>query len=330
MNTPLDNAAWVLTSDFHADELNDEATLNHRDASATIPLSDTSADEYDDNVGNEDRELEVEEEEYIIPYAMRTSITIGNCAEWTQLIHVLAMHKGKEIGRADGRYIDRDQIREYFYDAMDEPSQDTLNLATELFDTRGRLKSEFRAGEGSGIWGSEMNTGSMLLLQTIQVEKEWRGKGVGRDIMEAFMKKGQSWKEDVQFVFVKPDVLHTKEVRYDQESMTQQQARATTAKDRKKAISFCRALGLRRVADSGCFATTFDPLHAVHQLTAEDDYEPREDTLFDIDNKQKALDTLVSEPGNYATIEESFRQEDTDDEDNSLEDYPPNGDLNEY
>ncbi|KUJ10349.1 uncharacterized protein LY89DRAFT_740074 [Mollisia scopiformis] len=147
---------------------NDEGITS---AAASIDID--PADENEDE-GPEDRgELEVTEEEYIIPYTMRTSITEEECSEWTQLIHVQAMHKGKEIGRADGRYIDRDQIREYFYDAMDEPSQDTLDLATELFDTRGRLKSELRAGEGSGIWGNEMNTGGLLLLQTIHVEKAW-------------------------------------------------------------------------------------------------------------------------------------------------------------
>ncbi|CZR62538.1 uncharacterized protein PAC_12435 [Phialocephala subalpina] len=163
---------------------------------------------------------------------------------------------------------------------MDEPSQDTLELATELFDSRARLKSELRAGEGSGIWGSEMNTGGILFLQTLAVAPEWRGKGIGRDIMEAFMKKGQSWKDDVQSVLLKPGQLNTMELNIEQEGMSRQQVLATIARDRQKAIAFWRALGFRRIASSEWFATTFDPLHPVHQLAAEDDYDTSDDGVL--------------------------------------------------
>lgn len=249
----------------------------------TLPALFSPAEEDGDEAANSarDSEFEVEEEEYVIPYTMRKYITTEECAEWTQLIHIRAMHKGKEIGRADGRYIDRDQIREYFYEAMDEPSGDTLELATELFDSRGRLKSELRAGEGSGIWGNEMNTGGFLFLQTIEVGKEWQKRGIGRDLVEAFMQKGQNWKPDVQFVFAKPGQLNAADTRYEQESMTRREVIAAIVVARKTATAFWRAIGYRRIAASDWFATAFDPLHPVHQLAIEDDYDIKDDAVLD-------------------------------------------------
>lgn len=252
-----------------------EKSLDSATASAFSDQEDEQP--YQDDAA--DVKFEMDEEDYVIPYTIRTWMTTQECAEWTQLIHVRATHKEKIIGRADGRYIDRDQIREYFQDAMDEPSQDTAEFASDLFDSRGRLKSELRAGEGSGIWGSEMNTGGILLLETIEVEKDWRGKGIGRDIMEAFMKKGQRWKDDVEFVFAKPGQPNTQDNRYRQEGMAEQHVIAAVARDRNLAIAFWRALGFRRVASSDWFATTFDELHTVHQLAVEDDYDPQEDDI---------------------------------------------------
>lgn len=112
---------------------------------------------------------------------------------------------------------------------------------------------------------------------TIEVDKDWRGKGIGRDIIEAFMKKGQKWTPDVQFVFAKPGQLNNDGTRYRQKDMSEQQFRADVARDRSFGIAFSRALGLRRVASSDWFVTTFDEMHKEHQLAVEDDHDPQED-----------------------------------------------------
>ncbi|KUJ10348.1 uncharacterized protein LY89DRAFT_258589 [Mollisia scopiformis] len=126
--------------------------------------------------------------------------------------------------------------------------------------------------------------------------------------MEAFMKKGQNWKEDVQFMFAKPGQLNPRAAEEEQDGMSPKQVIASIAGDRKKAIDFWRALGFRRIANSEWFATAFDALHVVHQLAAEDDFDPREGVQLDVDDDQKALGALPSIEETPVTPPTSLRE----------------------
>lgn len=88
----------------------------------------------------------------------------------------------KDIGHAYARLIRRDSIRETFHEDIEEASQDSSQLGFELFDRYGCLKPELIehcVKKGSGVWGDEVDAGSILLVETVRVDKEWRRKGIG-------------------------------------------------------------------------------------------------------------------------------------------------------
>lgn len=56
-------------------------------------------------------------------------------------------------------------------------------FSTALFEADGTLRSKF-SREGVATWGSEVNEGELLYLQSIRVDQEYRGRGIGTKVLE--------------------------------------------------------------------------------------------------------------------------------------------------
>ena len=79
--------------------------------------------------------------------------------EWLESIHARAIipstEKEEAVATCHENLIRRDKIIDNFYDDMEEPSEWTCELATDLFDHYGSLRPEFidhPFRKGSGIW----------------------------------------------------------------------------------------------------------------------------------------------------------------------------------
>jgi len=87
---------------------------------------------------------------------------------WMSTIHVDCSYEGKVIGTGLGRYVKRDWIRPNFWRDMEEPCQELSSIAFEVFDRYGRLLPDFKdhpVRKGSGVWGSELDRGSLFIVE---------------------------------------------------------------------------------------------------------------------------------------------------------------------
>lgn len=83
-------------------------------------------------------------------------------------------------------------MRESFWLEMEEPTQETNDLAVDLFDRYGRLNTQFYDHEvkkGSGVWGSELDHGDLLLFQELIVDETYRRRSIGTELVMAILEK---------------------------------------------------------------------------------------------------------------------------------------------
>ncbi|KAH9849666.1 hypothetical protein C2E23DRAFT_356962 [Lenzites betulinus] len=77
-----------------------------------------------------------------------------------------------------------DQCRSDFLEIMDEDSQELQEFSSALFDKFGRLQREIIDNEhlkGSGVWGRELDEGTLLYIFSVEVE----GKALKRSVTPA-------------------------------------------------------------------------------------------------------------------------------------------------
>lgn len=97
-------------------------------------------------------------------------------------------------GYCDAKLIRRNRIRS-FYSDMEEPSRETGILAFELFDRYGLMKKVFQehvVKKGSGIWGTELDDGDLLLLEYVSIHRDCRRQGLGRKLVTAVLEKART------------------------------------------------------------------------------------------------------------------------------------------
>ena len=98
------------------------------------------------------------------------------------------------VGRCTARLIDRDRIRATFHRDMEEISNDTADLAFDIFDRWGCLKSAYQCHpikKGTGVWGPELNSGLFLLIETMAVGEQYQRKGHGKELFRQVWEKAQ-------------------------------------------------------------------------------------------------------------------------------------------
>ncbi|KAF4947806.1 hypothetical protein FGADI_10139 [Fusarium gaditjirri] len=185
---------------------------------------------------------------------------------WLEQIDTVATKDGTQIATCDAKLIRRNQISSAFWIQMEEPSHETSCLAFDMFDRYGRLSREFYEHsfkKGSGVWGSELDHGDILLLETISVTRQHRRVGLGTKIWEAILDKIRPTTH--RFVaFVSPGYLTAEVDEGVPSEWKEHQAIAEL---------FFRSLGFRRVGVSSWFAFVDNPNHPSRQLRASDDWD---------------------------------------------------------
>jgi hypothetical protein len=156
---------------------------------------------------DEDYESEVDEHEYTTPgdqahtIKIRLSLTHAEDEEfpWMQDISARCSCNGDTVATAKAQFIDRDRIRSNFWQHMEEPSEGMSELAFEVFDQYGTVKSNFTSHpvqRGTGVWGDELDRGPLFLIEELHVTAiEHRRKGLGQRIVSLLLDKALGYLE---------------------------------------------------------------------------------------------------------------------------------------
>lgn len=128
---------------------------------------------------------------------------------WLEQLYGIAKFRKQAIGRLDAKLIHRDRFVGSFAEDIEEPSEGTAQMALDLFDRYGRLRPEFLEHplkKGSGTWGDELSSGSLLLLDEITVSEAYRRQGIATKLVEAVIQACRA-RSNVFFALVHPGAL---------------------------------------------------------------------------------------------------------------------------
>jgi len=183
----------------------------------------------------------------------------------------------KKAGYCEGKLIRRNRIRSTFYHEMEEPSRETSLLAFDLFDRYGRLRSEFKdhtIRKGSGVWGKELDTGDILLIEEIKIGKAYQRRGLGKKAMRAMLEKARQ-KTGQFFAIAWPTFLNEGDLQIETDGLAGPEDKEKVFKrEEAMVIRFFRSLGFRRIGSTYWFGLACGGEHPSHLLAPDDDYDP--------------------------------------------------------
>lgn len=266
------------------------------------------SDDYDeDETDEEDLDYALEEKEYTIgsgdgkiEFKIETSLSQDEDHvdfDWIETVNARCTVDGEDIGRALGRFIDRETIRKTFWENMDMASDSTAELAFGIFDRWGYLKTLYKdhpVQRGIGMW-NDLDHGMLFLIEDAYVDSSYRRKGLGRVMIGALLEKAH---KHATYSGQGPDKLmekiHGSEMSHklaslhalvipratdrddeldSQEEMTLAEKQELDEQVMKSITSFWRSVGFRRVGASKCLAFSFDQEHLSHQILASEDFD---------------------------------------------------------
>lgn len=186
------------------------------------------------------------------------------------------------IGHCNAKLIRRDMMRESFWLEMEETTQETHALASDLFDRYGRLQPELYDHEiikGSGVWGKELDHGDLLLFDEVKVDAAYRGRGIGTNLVNAILEKTKKTVSERMgfFALASPGFLRGDIPRDDPTATTEAKQDAM-----KTALRFWHSMGFRRVGTSAWLAWTDSPGHPSRQLGIAQDWIRPDDPVADV------------------------------------------------
>ncbi|GKZ40101.1 hypothetical protein AbraIFM66950_002337 [Aspergillus brasiliensis] len=188
---------------------------------------------------------------------------------------------------------------------MEEPEEETAELAFELFDRFGCLQAQYKSHpvkKGSGVWGDELNDGDILLISDLTVSATHRRRKIGSKLVAAILDLA-SKKSESFHCFAYPGVLES-EVRRQTSKSTSAVHEVTTIRRQiaDVALSFFRQLGFRRVGSSRWLAYSPDGQHPSRLLEADQDFDlPRLERVMNAPDSQIIDEFIKSIP----TIEDA-------------------------
>ncbi|KAH7013298.1 hypothetical protein EDB80DRAFT_863261 [Ilyonectria destructans] len=211
------------------------------------------------------------------------------------------------VAQCDAKLIRRGRIRNDFSNEIEEPSEETSALGSDLFDRYGRLRREHYEHEikkGTGIWGQELDRGDILLFGNISVNPSWRRQGIAAKIVQAVLDETRR-KSTKFFAFAQPSYAGPLD---DVDEEEKARIEATIGEQ------FFRSIGFRRVGTSTWLAFADDSSHPSRSLAATQDIDTP-----DIQKQQEVMSddmevimTTLSDPSMTGAqcvreIEERFR-----------------------
>ncbi|KAM0797150.1 hypothetical protein BDR22DRAFT_864113 [Usnea florida] len=191
----IDEGQEQETSDFGEDNNGTELDDGSPQDSIEFRADEDVMDDGNDNEGSE------EFPSYKFPWLKTTNI------------HIKASDAADSpnIGRCTAKLIDRDQIRAYFHRGMAEVSNNAANLAFDIFDRWGCLKSAYQCHpikKGTGVWGPELNSGRFLLIEIMAVAEQYQRKGYGKELFRQVWERAQEMSAQID------DERRTDHIRY--------------------------------------------------------------------------------------------------------------------
>ncbi|EFQ96928.1 hypothetical protein MGYG_08853 [Nannizzia gypsea CBS 118893] len=171
-----------------------------------------------------------------------------------------------KIGFCRAQLIRREWIADTFWDDMEGPEHEMAELAFDLFDHFGCLKSNYKdhiVNRGSGVWNDELNKGDILLIEEIEISPGYRRQGIGSMLARAILNLA-SRKSKAFFGITWPGIF---------ERVARRNASQTRSQLESAAVSFWRSLGFRRIGSSRWLGYSPDQDHPSRSLAPEQDFD---------------------------------------------------------
>lgn len=179
------------------------------------------------------------------------------------------------VGWCYAELIDREPIRATFYGDMEEPTNDTSELAFNVFDRWGCVKSELRdhpVKKGNGVWGTEMDAGKILFIEDVTVNETHRRKGYGRKLVEQVWDAAQGMVDYCEFAIAFATYNNTRTVEETGDALAPKDQEVFYNNLQRSAENFWYVIGFRCIGSSSYFAHAKNPSHPSKSLSAEDNY----------------------------------------------------------
>lgn len=197
-------------------------------------------------------------------------------------VSTISRRAERGIGSCEAKLIRRSMMRESFWLEMEEPTQETHDLAFDLFDRYGRLNPGFHnhvVNKGSGVWGNELDHGDLLLFEELKVGTAYRRRGIGTKLVTAILEKTRKKVSEQEgfFALARPGALSS-EMPRDNAAAEREAGQDAM----KAALGFWHAMGFRRVGTSPWLAWTDSPGHPSRQLEIAQDCTGPDDRAADV------------------------------------------------
>ena len=208
------------------------------------------------------------------------------------------------MGYANGFLVDREAIRADFLAKMAGSYPGLALLAFGLFDQHGDLKEQHYRHElqrGNGVWGPELNQGSVFLFQQVGVHGGSRRQGLEARLVGALWRKVRIMDPSCHFAFALAAVLGVGDQAADTEKLATKEGFDHEVNKCAVSVAFWRMLGFRRVGTTDCFGFAADMRHKSHEISANLDFNrPRMTFPLHV----SPLHGIVSKDGTFERVEE--------------------------
>ena len=170
--------------------------------------------------------------------------------------------------------INRKRVRDFYAD-MEAHTEETSDVAFDLFGRYGRLKALYKtAGRkcGLGVWGPEFDRGHLLVFDSVELDHVHRRKGYATRLVDAVLDKARCVTGDSFFAICQPGAVAAELYRRDYK-WNSAEYRVANDELLTAALRFWRSVGFRRIGSSSYFALTADKNHASYAVRSDKDFD---------------------------------------------------------
>ncbi|KAH9878825.1 hypothetical protein J1614_002259 [Plenodomus biglobosus] len=198
------------------------------------------------------------------------------------------------IGSCDAYLIDRSQCFDFYDDLGNGPKKNMAgasDMAFTLFDRYGRLQEQFiyqQFQKGNGVWGRELDSGLILVINTIFIDRPFRRQGLASKLLRSIVDKMETIHSKPSFLIIRPNIALHKLKEHELVSAGPQTAAESLRRINEVLGTFLRKFGFRRIGRTEWFAMAVDTNHASHQLSETDDIKPvSQHTMYQMSESKK-------------------------------------------